>query len=87
MAALTIKNEEVVRLAKQLSALEGERLTAVVIASLQDRLESLNRPRISEERAQYLLDWGKRIRARESPESLVRDPVDDLCDEVTGLPK
>ena len=87
MAALNIKNEEAVRLAKQLSELEGESLTTVVIESLRDRLESRRRPRISDDRARDLLEWGKRIRAQESPESLARDPIADLYDEETGLPK
>ena len=38
VVALNIKNEEAVRLAKELAALEGESMTTVVIEALREKL-------------------------------------------------
>ena len=89
MAALNIKNEEAVRLARQLAALEGESMTTVVIEALREKLEREHKPRVDEARIQYWLQRGREIRAQIElidPESLQRDPTDDLYDDL-GLPK
>jgi hypothetical protein len=86
MTPITISDEEVIRLVEELAALEGESVTTVIVEAVQQRLASRQRARLSDERAQFLLEWGKRIRDAESPESLARDPVADLYDETTGLP-
>lgn len=41
--ALSIKNEEADRLARELTAVTGESLTEVVVAALRERLERLQR--------------------------------------------
>ncbi len=59
MAALNIKNEEVVRLVKQLADREGKSLTAVVREAVE---ESLQRDRAKEQRdglAHKLLEIGR----------------------------
>ncbi len=90
VVALNIKNEEAVRLAKQLAELEGESMTTVVIEALREKLDRTHTPQVNEQRMNYWLDRGREIRAhleRVNPESLGRDPIDDLYDEETGLPK
>ena len=86
MAALNIKNEETVRLAKELAALEGKSLTTVVTEALREKLDREHKPQINEARMQYWLDFGRRVRASADPEWLAIDPTDDLYDE-DGLPK
>jgi len=87
MTPITIHDENAIRLVEELAALEGESVTTVIVEAVQQRLASRQRARISDEQARFLLDWGKRIRDAESPESLARDPVAGLYDETTGLPR
>jgi antitoxin VapB len=62
MVALNIKNEEAVRLVKELAELKGESMTTVLIEAVQEKLERERKPRINEERMQYFLDLGRQIR-------------------------
>jgi hypothetical protein len=90
MVTLNIKNEDVVRLVKELAEREGKSMTAMVRELAEERLERDRQPRVNEERMQYWLDRGKEIRThlmRTNPEWLEHDPTDDLYDEETGLPK
>lgn len=89
MAALNIKNEEAVRLVKELAELEGESMTTVVIEAVRDRLERKRQPVVDEERMRYILGLGRQVREhmqRVNPEWLERDPTEDLYDE-DGLPR
>jgi len=86
MSALNIKNEEAVRLVKELAELEGESMTTVVIEAVREKLDRKRKPVINEARMRYWLDFGQRVRETADPEWLARDPTDDLYDEF-GLPK
>ena len=90
MAALNIKNDEAVRLIKELARLKGESMTTVVIEAVRSELDRTRTPPINDERMNFWLERGREIRAhleRVNPESLERDPIEDLYDEETGLPK
>lgn len=87
MVALNIKNEEVVRLVKELADREGKSMTAVVQEAVQEKLDRERKPQINEERMQYFLDLGRKIRESADPEWLERDQIVELYDEETGLPK
>jgi len=86
MAALNIKNEETVRLAKELAAIEGKSLTTVVTEALREKLDRERVPQINEERIQYWIDYGKRVRETADPEWLTHDQIADLYDDELGLP-
>jgi len=85
MAALNIKNEEAVRLVKELAELRGESMTTVVIEAVREKLEREHVPQINEARMQYLLNLGQRIRETADPEWLHTDQIEELYDEL-GLP-
>lgn len=87
MVALNIKNEEVVRLVKELADREGKSMTAVVQEAVQEKLDRERKPQINQERMNYWLEYGKRVRESADPEWLAKDPFEDLYDEETGLPK
>jgi antitoxin VapB len=84
--ALNIKNEEAYRLVRELADLEGKSMTTVVIEAVQEKLDRERKPQINEERMNYWLEYGKRIREATPPELLTLDPDDLLYDEY-GLPK
>lgn len=86
MTALNIKNEETVRLARELAELEGKSLTMVVTEALREKLERDHQSQVDEERVQYWLQVGRELRAAADPEWLARDPFQDLYDEA-GLPR
>lgn len=86
MPALNIKNEEAVRLVKELAELEGESMTTVVIEAVREKLERKRKPEINEARVQYWLRVGDELRANANPGWLASDPTEDLYDE-RGLPK
>jgi antitoxin VapB len=85
--ALNIKNEEAYRLVKELADLEGKSMTTVVIEAVQEKLVRERKPQINEERMNYWLEYGKKVREAADPEWLAKDPFEDLYDEETGLPK
>ncbi len=86
MAALNIKNDEAYKLVKELADLRGESMTTVVIEAVRKQLESERKPPIDEERMNYFLDLGRRVRETVDPEWLAMDADDFLYDE-NGLPK
>lgn len=86
MSAINIKNQEAVRLVKELAGIKGESMTTVVIEAVREKLEREHKPQINEARVQYWLEVGKELRARADPEWLASDPAAALYDE-TGLPK
>jgi antitoxin VapB len=85
MAALNIKNDEVVRLVKELADIEGKSMTAVVTEALREKLARERNPENEESQIQYWLDIGQKHRAAEPPESLDRDLTEDLYDDQ-GMP-
>lgn len=87
MTALNIKNEEAVRLVKELAHLKGGSLTSVVIEAVREKLDRERTPAINEARVQYWLDFGQRVRETADPEWLAKDPFEDLYDDELGLPK
>ena len=85
MSSINIKNEHAVRLIKELAELEGESMTTVTIRAVEDRLERQRHPIVDEQRMQYWLDFGQRVRERMNPDDLGKDFSDDLYAE-RGLP-
>jgi antitoxin VapB len=86
--ALNIKNEEAYRLVKELADLEGKSMTTVVIEAVQEKLVRERKPRIiNEERMQYILELGRRVRQEADPDWIARDQIADLYDAESGLPK
>jgi len=86
MTALNIKNEEVVKLIKELAELHGESMTAVVTVAVREKLERDRKPEINEQRMQYWLDFGRRARESTDPKWLAVD-TDELLYDEKGLPK
>jgi antitoxin VapB len=86
MTALNIKNEEAVRLVRELAELEGESMTTVVIEAVREKLDRTRNPESSEARVRYWIGVGDELRASMDAKWLATDPTDDLYDE-RGLPK
>lgn len=86
MVTLNIKNEEVVRLVKELAEREGKSMTAAVREAVEDRLARDGKARVDEERIQYWLRRGADRRAHATPEWLATN-VDDLLYDVDGPSK
>jgi antitoxin VapB len=84
--SLNIKNDEAYRLIRELADREGKSMTAAVIDAVREKLDRERKPEINEERVQYFLDLGRRVREETDPAWLERDPFEDLYDE-RGLPK
>ena len=82
--SLNIKNEEAHELARELSAITGESLTAVVVLALRERLERIKEAR-EEDLAERIImiarDAGPRFRGR-----VEEDPAAFLYDDL-GLPR
>jgi antitoxin VapB len=85
--ALNIKNEEAYRLVRELADLEGKSMTTVVIEAVQEKLDRERKPQINEERMQYILELGRRVRQEADPDWIARDQIADLYDAESGLPK
>lgn len=85
--ALSLKNPETERLARDLAATTGETVTAAVTAALQERLDRVgsdgDRRALLRERLARL---GADTAARWPPEAAGVDPGEDLWDE-RGLPR
>ena len=58
MSALNIKNEEAVRLVRELAELEGESMTTVVIEAVREKLDRTRNPESSAARVQYWIGVG-----------------------------
>lgn len=86
-SALSLKNEETVRLARELAQRTGESLTLAVTNAIKERLEELNK----EQKREGRMEWLRKLTERTAP--LLKDfPSSDkigdlLYDEKTGLPK
>lgn len=81
--ALSIKDDEADRLARELAHLTGETLTQAVIVSLRERLA-----RLSASRPQTLLEDIERIGRRNAQRAVVdaRTPDEILGYDENGLP-
>ena len=86
-ASLNLKNEEAVRLAKELARQTGESLTLAVTNAIKHRLEELDK----EQKREGRLEWLRKLTERTAP--LLKDlPPSDkigdlLYDKETGLPQ
>jgi antitoxin VapB len=84
--ALNIKNETTYRLARQLSRLTGESLTAAITKALQERLERLQTPAAQEAMVSDLLSLGQDCAHRlKQPYNTVEHG--ELLYDERGLPK
>ena len=86
--SLNIKNDETVRLVKELAAVTGESLTTAVTEAVRERLE---RVRASDEadieaRIQRISDLAREIREHAPPGYFDQD-FDELLYDENGLPK
>lgn len=85
--ALSLKNEETERLARELARQTGESLTLAVTLAIKERLERQEKAKKREGR----MEWLRRITAETAP--LMNDGrsskelFDELYDDETGLPK
>lgn len=86
MAALSIRNEEVCRLIRELTELTAKSMTAVVIEAVQEKLDRERKSRVNEEVIQHWKEFDKRARAATPPELLALDADDLLLDEF-GAPR
>ena len=84
--SLSIKNEEICRLAGELARLTGETMTRAITVALRDRLERKKRLRDADALAEKLHAIGQRCAARMGPGPSAVDHGDLLYDE-RGLPK
>ncbi len=84
--ALSLKNEETERLAKELARRTGESVTRAVTLAIKERLEREEKARKREGRMEWLNELTKRTAPllRDLPPS---DKIGDLLfDKETGLP-
>lgn len=84
--AMNIKNEEAHRLARELTALTGETVTAAVTQALRERLERVQRDRQAEQRFAKLMAIAKETGPLWKEPWKSMDHADLLYDEQ-GLPK
>lgn len=82
--ALSIKNDEADRLARELAELTGETLTEAVVESLRERLVRKRAVRDNRPLAEQLMEIGRRFASR--PRLDDRNPDEILYDEH-GLPR
>jgi len=86
MNPITIDDENAIRLVEELAALEGQSAVTVVINAVREKLERERAPEIDHSRVHRFLELGRRYRQAADPQSLARDPFEDLYDD-DGLPK
>jgi antitoxin VapB len=84
--SFNIKNADAHRLAKQLSELTGESLTAAVTEAIRERLERLQGAKGSSNLANRLLAIGRRTAAH-LKESVRTDEHAELLHDQQGLPR
>jgi antitoxin VapB len=85
--ALSIKDEETDRLARELARRNGESVTTAVKSAIKERLERQER----EEKRKGRLEWLERITAETAQimndGRTSKELMDELYDDETGLPK
>lgn len=82
--ALSIKDDEADRLARELARYTGESLTQVVIVSLRERLSRLKPPSTSSNLVEEIGRIGRRVAGREQFDH--RTPEEILGYDESGLP-
>ncbi len=82
--ALSIKNDEADRLARELAELTGETLTEAVVSSLRERLERKRAQRDARPLSERLMEIGRRCAAL--PVLDDRSPDEVLGYDEHGLP-
>lgn len=82
--ALSIKNDEADRLARELAALTGESLTEAVVLSLRERLDRKRAQKDGRPLAERLMEIGRRCAGR--PRLDDRSPDEILGYDDNGLP-
>ena len=85
--ALSIKNEETVRLARKVAQRNGETVTMAVTIALKERLERLGEPPKRKSRLEALMEFSELCAPlfKDSPSG--NELINDLYDEETGLPR
>lgn len=84
--ALSLKNPETERLAKELAEITGESITLAITIALKERLDQLEKEKKREGRLEWLRELTKRTAPllKDLPPS---DKIGDLLfDKETGLP-
>ncbi len=84
--ALSIKNKETLRLARELAHLTGETMTAAITIALREHLERIRREGSTEARVQRLLAIGRRCASMLDDGAAAVEHGNFLYDE-RGLPK
>jgi antitoxin VapB len=82
--ALSIKNDEADRLARELVELTGESLTEAIVSSLRERLERTRAARDNRPLAERLMEIGRRCASLPALDD--RTPEEILGYDENGLP-
>jgi len=85
--ALSIKNEETERLARELASRNGETVTVAVMVALRERLERQEKAAARQSRMEWLKEITKETAAIMNDGRSSKELMDELYDEETGLPK
>jgi antitoxin VapB len=85
--ALNIKNEETLRLARELARRKGETLTMAVTIALKERLERQQEPPRRKSRMEALLKFSEQCAPLFKDGRTGNEMINDLYDDETGLPK
>ncbi len=85
--ALSLKNDETVRLARELAETTGESLTTAVTVALKERLERQKEARKREGRMDWLRKITKETALLMNDGRTTKELFDELYDPATGLPK
>jgi antitoxin VapB len=85
--ALSIKNEETVRLARKVAQMNGETITRAVKIALEERLGRLEEPPKRKSRLEALVEFSKLCAPLFKDGPSGNELINDLYDEETGLPK
>jgi antitoxin VapB len=85
--ALNIKNEETQRLARELAQQKGETLTMAVTIALKERLERQKEPPAPKSRMEALRRFSEQCAPLFRDGRTGNEMINDLYDDVTGLPK
>jgi antitoxin VapB len=85
--ALSIKNEETVRLARKVAQRNGETMTTAVTIALKERLERLGQPPKRKSRLEALMEFSELCAPLFKDGPSGNELINDLYDEETGLPR
>jgi antitoxin VapB len=85
--SLNIKNEETHRLAREVARQNGETVTMAVTVALRERLERQAEPPKRKNRLEALMKFSEQSAPLFKDGPSGNELINDLYDEVTGLPK